>query len=83
MALPRPSEVTTFTDPQPMQMELGDVHDIVRRHPAFSESGVRALIHRSKDNGLNKHIYRLGRRVLIDLNGFEEWVRSKQDGEER
>lgn len=79
MPLPKPSEVKLSPERDP-SLRLGDVDDIVREHPAFSTPAVRALIHRAEHNGLSKHIYRIGRRVLIDLNGFERWVRSKQGG---
>lgn len=78
MPLPHPSAVTTVCESETPRMELGDVHDIVRQHPAFTESSVRALIARAQRNGLHRHLYRIGRRVLIDLNGFQAWVREKQ-----
>ena len=63
---------------EPQRLRLGDVVDLVREHPAFSVPAVRTLIHRSEQNGLGPHVYRLGRKVMIDLNGFEAWVRQQQ-----
>jgi len=61
-------------------LRLGDVNDFAEQHPAFKgkPGAVRALINRADENGLNKHIYRIGRRVLIDLNGAEDWIRGLQ-----
>ena len=64
--------------PETSPLRLGDVHDVVEAHPAYTAPAVRALINRAGENGLAPHIYRVGRRVLIDLPGFEAWVREKQ-----
>jgi hypothetical protein len=64
-------------------LRLGSVHDLVADHPALTESAVRALIYRAKTNGLDKHLYHLGRRVFIDLRGFEKWVRDRQQRQDR
>jgi hypothetical protein len=63
-------------------LELGDVNDIAERHPAYhgKQGAIRALIARAEENGLAPHIYRVGRRVLIDLIGFEQWIRDQQGG---
>jgi hypothetical protein len=76
-----PNAVTSVGAAKQPSLELGDVHDIVRRHPAFTESSVRSLIARAQRNGLHRHLYRIGRRVLIDLQGFESWVREKQSSQ--
>ena len=76
MTFPRPRDIELPQDNP--NLRLGDVDDLVREHPAFTTPAVRTLIHRAKHNGLNQHIYRLGRKVMIDLNGFQDWVRSKQ-----
>ncbi len=81
MPTPNPAAVTSVSPtPDEPKLRLGDVHYVVREHPAFTESSIRSLVHRAAHNGLNRHVYKLGRRVLIDLNGFEEWVRGKQVG---
>jgi hypothetical protein len=61
-------------------LRLGDVDALVREHPGFTTPAVRTLIHRAKDNGLDRHIYRVGRKVLVDLNGFQDWVREQNRG---
>lgn len=40
----------------------------------FSVSAIRMQIARAEQNGLAPHIRRVGRRVLIDLNGYFAWL---------
>ena len=42
--------------------------------PAFSESAIRWHIFNARHNGLQPHIRRVGRKVLINVNGFSEWI---------
>jgi len=59
-------------------MRLGTVQQVAQTHPGLTEAAVRALVAKAPHNGLTQHIYRIGRRVLIDLDGFERWVRAQQ-----
>jgi len=36
---------------------------------------IRWLIHRSEQNGLSTAICRIGRRVFIDMDAFDDWLR--------
>ena len=74
-------EAPPGADTSQPRLRLGDVDDVVREHPAFTTPAIRTLIHRSKDNGLDKHIYRLGRKVMLDLDGFQQWIREKQEAQ--
>jgi len=56
-------------------LRLGTTQQLAMEHPGLSEPSIRALIHKGGRNGLSRHIYRLGRRVMIDLDGFQDWVR--------
>ena len=60
-------------------LRLGTVDTVAAEHPGYTVTAVRTLIARAQDNGLAPHIYRIGRRVMIDLNGFQEWVRQQQE----
>jgi len=40
----------------------------------FTESSIRWLIFNSGENGFNHCIRRVGRKVLIDLDSFNEWM---------
>jgi hypothetical protein len=41
-----------------------------------SESGLRWMIFNAQNNGLDRALIRVGRRVLIDTAAFEAWIRS-------
>lgn len=40
----------------------------------FSQSSFRWLIFNAKQNGFNICLRRLGRKILIDLDQFENWI---------
>lgn len=66
------------------------IRQLSERFPAFSEPALRNLVFCSKTrqstkgpipgNGLNLAIIRIGRKVLIDVEQFEAWLREKQGG---
>ena len=58
------------------QLRLATVDQLCSQHPGLTPPAARTLIHRAEQNGLKKHVYRVGRRVYVDLIGFEHWVRS-------
>lgn len=41
--------------------------------------GLRHLVFFAKENGFNKVIRRVGRRVLLDEQAFFEWVEAQND----
>lgn len=43
-------------------------------YPAFTVSSLRYLIFNRKTNGFDKCIYRVGRKILIDVDLFEAWI---------
>lgn len=43
-------------------------------HSWPSKAALRALIFKAKENGFDKVVKRIGRRVLIDENAFLDWV---------
>ena len=45
--------------------------------PAFSESAIRWHIFNARQNGLQPHIRRVGRKVLINVAGFGVWIASQ------
>lgn len=47
-------------------------------YPAFTESSIRWLIFNEKSNGFYRCIRRIGRKVLIDIPAFENWVAEQQ-----
>jgi len=44
----------------------------------FTESSIRWLIFNEKTNGFSRCIKRIGRKILIDLNEFELWIREQK-----
>ena len=40
----------------------------------FTESSIRYLIFHAKENGFDNCIIRIGRKLLIDLDAFEEYL---------
>ena len=56
------------------------VRRFCEQHPAFSESSVRWLIFNAEKNGLaaSGAILRNGRRIILDVDRFFEWLDSRQ-----
>jgi hypothetical protein len=40
----------------------------------FTDSSIRWLIFNSEENGFGRCIRRLGKKVLIDIEEFEDWM---------
>jgi hypothetical protein len=58
------------------------IRQLATRYPAFTEGGIRALIFRSKNNGFDSCIRRIGRKILISKSAFSQWIEA-QNGEVR
>ena len=66
------------------------IRQLSERYPAFSEPALRNLVFCAKPrqstkgpipgNGLDRAILRVGRKVLIDAEQFQSWLREKQCG---
>ena len=52
------------------------VRQYTERYPWPSESGLRWMIFHAASNGLESSLIRVGRRILIDIDTFNSWVRS-------
>lgn len=50
------------------------IKDWPKYHAWPSEQGLRNLIAKRNENGFDKVIIRIGRRILIDEKAFDEWV---------
>ena len=63
---------------------LSTVRQFSEKNPAFSQGSIRNLIHLSTerysskgkipDNGLDKALVRIGRKILIDDQKFFQWI---------
>jgi hypothetical protein len=64
---------------QETSKRLSTVRNLPPKYPdaGFTESSIRWLIFNSSENGFTHCICRVGRKVLIDLDAFEEWLDNK------
>src|SRR5258708_3174807 len=51
---------------------------IVASCPALTKDSLKKMMFHSRTNGLELHLVRFGRRVLIDEQGFHDWLRGRQ-----
>ena len=58
--------------------DLLTVKKLAEIRPAFTESALRGLIFRAAENGLDRAIVKVGRRVLIDLARFDRWLEKQR-----
>ena len=57
---------------------LKTVRQLAEASPAFSEQSIRWLIFNSERNGLDTALVRVGRRVLVDTERFNEWLEERR-----
>jgi len=55
---------------------LSTVRNLPGLYPdaGFTQSSIRWLIFNAKENGFSMCIVRMGRKVLVDLDKFNEWL---------
>lgn len=56
------------------------IRQLTTSNPAFTEGGIRALIFRSKSNGFDSCIRRIGRKILISKSAFSQWIEIQNEG---
>jgi len=56
--------------------QFSTVKNLPSKYPDadFTESSIRWWLFNSKDNGFSKCVVRVGRKILIDVERFEEWL---------
>lgn len=59
---------------------LASVRQTSQLYPAFSISSLRWLIFNRQQNGFIKCVRKIGAKVVIDLDLFEEFVDTQQAG---
>lgn len=57
---------------------LKTAKQIVAACPALTKDSLKKMMFHSQTNGLEEHLIRLGRRVLIDEQGFLDWLRGRR-----
>ena len=55
------------------------VKQFCQQHPAFTHGGLRWLLFHRQENGLNRAVFKVGRRILIDVDQFFGWL-AQQNG---
>lgn len=60
-------------------MSFLTVKQTAEKYPAFSENSLRWIIFNSKLNGATAFIRKVGRKVLIDADGFVSWIDSQKE----
>lgn len=53
---------------------LADALNAGSRRPVFTTHAIRHYVRFAETNGLAPHVRRLGRKILIDENGFRAWI---------
>jgi len=65
----------------PSARTLRTVQQFCHEYPAFTLGGMRWLLFHREQNGLAQAVIHVGRRVLIDVDRFFEWI-DAQNGPE-
>jgi hypothetical protein len=75
------SEALSATTNPPRR--LLSVTQCCEQNPAFSYGGLRWLLFNRQQNGLDRAVVRVGRRVLIGVDRFFEWLDTQSEGAEK
>ena len=70
---------TSQNEAKPCTRTLLTVKQFCQQNPAFTEGGLRWLLFNRQDNGLARAVFKVGRRVLIDVDEFYLWL-DQQNG---
>jgi len=57
-----------------MEKNFKTVKTMSRKYPEHSEASLRYWLFNRNANGLSKHVRQIGRKILIDENGFLNWI---------
>jgi len=57
-----------------MQTKYSTIRELARYYPSFTESSLRYLIFNKDTNGLTPCLRKVGKKILIDLEKFAEWI---------
>lgn len=63
-----------------VHMDLLNVTQLAQQYP-FSESALRNLLHHRKQNGLAGAVVKIGRRIYINKNEFDQWLNNQKEEE--
>ena len=72
-------QAATMLSPVRPRPTLLTVQQFCQQHPAFTQGGIRWLLFNREENGLKRAVVQVGRRVLIDVDGFFRWLDEQND----
>ena len=58
---------------------IATLKQVAEMYPAFTEASLRWLRFNGEENGFNRCVLTVGRRVLIDLDRFEVFLDESRD----
>ena len=61
------------------QAQFLTVEATANKYPAFTPQGLRWMLFNREQNGFNRCVVRIGRRVLIDEAEFVAWLKSQRE----
>ena len=60
-------------------MNLMTLKQTAEQYPAFTEKALRWQLHCRSTSGLSKATVKVGRRVYVDSEAFEEWLEGQRE----
>jgi len=61
------------------QSQFLSVPDTAQKYPVFTQSALRWMLFNREQNGFNRCVVRVGRRVLIDEVELVAWLRDQRE----
>ncbi|OGT07190.1 MAG: hypothetical protein A2X78_03855 [Gammaproteobacteria bacterium GWE2_37_16] len=58
----------------PQEPKWLTIRQLANANPCFTESSLRWIVFHQSTNGFNSCVRRVGRKILINLSAFENWV---------
>lgn len=60
-------------------MQLMTLKQTAEQYPAFTVASLRWHLHRRSTSGLSKATVKVGRRVYVDSEAFEQWLENQRE----
>ena len=60
-------------------MNLMSLKQTAEQYPAFTVAALRWQLHKRSTNGLDRATVRIGRRVYIDADAFDNWIQEHRE----
>ena len=60
----------------PQETKWLTIRQLADANPCFTESSLRWLVFHQSTNGFDRCVRRIGKKILISLADFENWVES-------